>query len=305
MNYRQHFATLVLTLAASLTAFAAAPADFTVTSPIDGSTFRLSEVKGRYVALHFLLKTECPFCLRHTAEYSMKAPSLAGVRHVFLKPDSDAEIKSWTGKVKLPSQPTIYRDADAKLASEFGIPHGYKFHGQTIHYPALVLLDPSGKEVFRYVGKSNTDRLSLDKFAAKMAELTANPAVKNYNLPADKLALAGYDPVAYFTAGKAMKGAAEISSIHRGVTYRFTSEENRALFAAAPEKYLPTYGGWCATAMAKGEKVEIDPTNFKVTDGRLFLFFKAFYTNALNDWKKNEPTLTTKADANWKRISGE
>lgn len=305
MNYRRNLATLVLTIAASLTALAAAPVDFTVTSPVDGSAFRLTDAKGRYVALHFLLKTECPFCLRHTAEYSMKAPALAGVRHVFLKPDSDAEIKSWAGKVKLPGQPTIYRDTDAGLAREFGIPHGYKFHGQTIHYPALVLLDPSGKEVFRYVGKSNTDRLSWDKFAAKMAELTANPAVKDYNLPADKLALAGHDPVAYFTQGKAMKGAAEVSSAYRGVTYRFASGENRALFAAAPEKYLPTYGGWCATAMAKGEKVEIDPTNFKVTDGRLFLFFKAFYANALNDWKKNEPALTTKADANWKKISGE
>ena len=51
----------------------AAPADFTVTSPIDGKTFRLSDAKGRYVALHFLLKTECPFCLRHTAEYTIKA----------------------------------------------------------------------------------------------------------------------------------------------------------------------------------------------------------------------------------------
>lgn len=305
MNYRPLFASLVLSLASSLTALAAAPGDFSVTSPLDGATFRLSDARGRYVALHFLLKTECPFCLRHTAEYSMKAPSLAGVQHVFLKPDSDAEIKSWAGKVKLPNQPTIYRDADARLASKFGLPDGYKFHGQTIHYPALVLIDPSGTEVFRYVGKSNTDRYPWDKFAAKLGELTANRAAKDYNLPADKLALAGHDPVAYFTQGKAVKGAAEVSSAYRGVTYRFASEQNRALFAAAPEKYLPTYGGWCATAMAKGEKVEIDPTNFKVTDGRLFLFFKAFYANALNDWKKDEPALTAKADANWKRISGE
>src|ERR1044071_659768 len=149
-------ALTILTL--SVFQSASAPNDFTVTSPIDGKTFRLSEAKGRYVALHFLLKTECPFCLRHTAEYSMKAPTVAGVTHVFLKPDSDDEIKSWAGKIKAPHQPTIYRDADAKLATEFGIPDGYKFHGQTVHYPALVLLDPNGKEVFRYIGKSNTDR---------------------------------------------------------------------------------------------------------------------------------------------------
>lgn len=286
-------------------AFAAAPADFTVTSPADGKTFRLSEAKGRYVALHFLLKTECPFCLRHTAEYSMKAPTVAGVQHLFLKPDAEDEIKAWSAKIKASQQPMIYRDADAKLATEFGIPDGYQFHGQTMHYPALVLLDPNGKEVFRHVGKSNTDRYSWDRFAAKLAELTANPAVNNFNLPTDRLALNGYDPVAYFTQGRAMKGAAEISSLYRGIRYRFASEEGRMLFAAAPEKYLPTYGGWCATAMAKGEKVEIDPTNFKVTNGRLFLFFKAFYGNAIKDWNKDEANLTTKADTHWKIISGE
>ena len=305
MNHLKAFAAVVVSIATSLAAFAAAPADFTVTSSTDGQVFRFSEAKGRYVALHFLLKTECPFCLRHTAEYSMKAPTVAGVTHVFLKPDSDDEIKSWAGKIKAPYQPTIYRDADAKLATEFGIPDGYKFHGQTVHYPALVLLDPNGKEVFRYVGKSNTDRLPWDKFTAKISELTVNAAVKDYNLPPDKVALSGYDPVPYLTQGKAVKGSPEISSVYRSVSYRFASEENRALFAENPDKYLPTYGGWCATAMAKGKKVEIDPTNFKVTNGRLFLFFKAFYANARSDWDKDEPAQTQKADANWKRISGE
>jgi thioredoxin-dependent peroxiredoxin len=304
MNHFKSFAIALATLTTALTAPAAVPADFAVTSPIDGKVFRLSEAKGRYVALHFLLKTECPFCLRLTAEYSMKAPALAGVEHVFLKPDSDAEIKSWAGKVK-GGLPTIYRDADAKLATEFAIPDGYKFHGQTMRFPALVLLDPSGQEVFRYVGKSNVDRMPWDKFAAKVSELTANAAAKNYNLSTDKVALSGYDPVPYFTQRRAVKGSAELGSVYRGVMYRFASEENRALFAANPEKYLPTYGGWCATAMAKGKKVEIDPTNFKVTNGRLFLFFKAFYGNARGDWDKDEPAQTQKADANWERISGE
>lgn len=57
--------------------------------------------------------------------------------------------------------------------------------------------------------------------------------------------------------------------------------------------------------MAKGEKVEVDPTNFKVTNGRLFLFFKTFYANAIKDWNKDEPNLTVKADLNWKKIAGE
>ncbi|MBI3413943.1 MAG: YHS domain protein [Verrucomicrobia bacterium] len=127
----------------------------------------------------------------------------------------------------------------------------------------------------------------------------------HYNLGADKLALKGYDPVGYFAQNAALKGRKEISAPHRGVIYYFASKENKKLFAESPDKYLPTYGSWCATAMAKGEKVEIDPTNFKVTNGRLFLFFKAFYANALKDWNKDETGQTAKADANWKKISGE
>jgi YHS domain-containing protein len=130
-------------------------------------------------------------------------------------------------------------------------------------------------------------------------------AIRHYNLGADKVALKGYDAVAYFTQNKARKGSKEISAGHRGVTYYFASDENKRLFLESPDKYLPTYGGWCATAMAKGEKVEIDPTNFKITDGRLFLFFKAFYANALKDWNKDEANLKAKADANWKKVSGE
>ena len=285
------------------------PADFTVESPPNGKVFKLSEARGKYVALHFLLKTECPFCLKHTRDYAKKSAPLPDVVHVFLKPDAADEIKAWAAKANrgddFPDL-SIYRDADAKLAEAFAIPGGYQFHGQTVHFPALVLLDPAGKEVFRYVGKSNTDRFSYEQFTARLAELKDKPAaVQHYNLGTDKVAIGGYDPVGYFTQNKALKGRKEIGASHRGVIYYFASEENKKLFAESPEKYLPTYGGWCATAMAKGEKVEIDPTNFKVTNGRLFLFFKAFYANALKDWNKDEPNLTAKADANWKKLAGE
>lgn len=303
---------LAILLAFSTSPFSlrAAPADFSAESPVDGKTFKLSEARGKYVALHFLLKTECPICLRHTRDYATKSATIPDVVHVFLKPDSADEIKAWSAMANHGDEfpgVTIYRDADAKLADAFEIPGGYQFHGQSVHYPALVLIDPKGKEVFRYVGKNNTDRFSFEQLAAKLAELKKKPAaaLQHYNLAADNLALSGYDPVGYIVQGKALKGRKEISAQHRGVTYWFAFEENKKLFTAAPENYVPTYGGWCATAMAKGEKVEIDPTNFKVTNGRLFLFFKAFYANAIKDWNKDEPNLTAKADANWKKIAGE
>lgn len=149
--------------------------DFTVEAPSTGQKFRLAEARGKYVALHFLLKTECPVCLRHTREHHRRSAEVADLLPVFLKPDAAEEIKAWTGKLgeEATSQPVIYRDPDAGLAKQFGIPDGYAFHGQTVHFPALVLLDPEGKEVFRYVGKHNGDRLGFDALTAKLAELRA------------------------------------------------------------------------------------------------------------------------------------
>jgi len=162
---------LVLPLAIQVSR--ANPDDFTVRGVTGTNVFKLSEAKGKYVALHFLLKTECPYCIRHTHDYAKKSAGDSQVVHVFLKPDTDAEIKAWASKLgEDPLKVTIYRDPDAALAKSYNIPDGYKFHGQTVHYPALVLLDARGKEIFRYLGKSNSDRLDYEKFSAKLMELT-------------------------------------------------------------------------------------------------------------------------------------
>jgi YHS domain-containing protein len=128
--------------------------------------------------------------------------------------------------------------------------------------------------------------------------------VKHFNLDKSKLAIAGYDPVAYFPegGGKPLKGSDKISVTHKGVVYRFATEENKALFLKTPDKFEPQYGGWCAYAMAQGEKVEIDPKSFKITDGKLFLFYKSFFNDTREKWVKEEAPLTKKADAGWKTI---
>lgn len=154
-------------LICTLPALALAAGDFTVKSATDDSTFQLSKHSGKVVVLHFLLKTECPFCLKYTHDYSVLAEKNPDVVHVFLKPDSESEIKSWAEKLdkkELKNLPKVYCDPDAKLADEFKIPNGYKFHGQTVHYPALIALDGKGKELFRYVGKSNSDRMAVENF---------------------------------------------------------------------------------------------------------------------------------------------
>ena len=82
----------------------------------------------------------------------------------------------------------------------------------------------------------------------------------------EKLALQGYDPVAYFK-GKAKMGKETLAVSYMGVTYYFSSAANKATFSQNATAYEPQYGGWCAYAMGtKGEKVPIDPETFKIVN---------------------------------------
>ena len=125
--------------------------------------------------------------------------------------------------------------------------------------------------------------------------------LKHYNLKRG-LAIQGYDPVAYFTENEAVEGKSSIKHDANGVTYYFASEANKELFIADPEKYEPAYGGYCAYAMAFGDKVKIDPETFKIKDGRLFLFYNFNWTNTLKKWNKDEANLFPKAEGEWKKI---
>ena len=116
------------------------------------------------------------------------------------------------------------------------------------------------------------------------------------------LALEGYDPVSYFQGGKPQKGKSSLQAKSEGVTYYFANSANKALFEKAPGKYKPQYGGWCAYAMgANGEKVEVNLETFKIVDGKLYLFYNAFFNNTLTSWNKDEAGLKAKADKNWKK----
>jgi YHS domain-containing protein len=128
--------------------------------------------------------------------------------------------------------------------------------------------------------------------------------LKNYNLEG-KLAIQGYDPVAYFKQQEAVKGSKEWAVSHQDVLYYFSSAANKEEFKKNPALYEPQYGGWCAYAMgSKGEKVSVDPKTFKLTNGKLYLFYNRFFNNTLTEWNKNEKGLLPKADANWTKITG-
>ena len=126
---------------------------------------------------------------------------------------------------------------------------------------------------------------------------------KHFNLTGDGIAIKGYDPVAYFTKDEAIKGKKELAVFHQGVTYYFSSVENKEAFKKNPSAFEPQYGGWCAYAMGeKGEKVSIDPETFKIINGKLYLFYNRFFNNTLKSWNKDESNLKHNADANWQGL---
>lgn len=134
------------------------------------------------------------------------------------------------------------------------------------------------------------------------AQSEEDKRIKHYNHE-EKVGLEGYDPVAYFTQNKALKGNKSNSYTYKKITYYFSSQRNMEAFVKAPEKYEPAYGGWCAYAMgASGEKVTIDPETFKVVDGKLYLFYNQYFNNTLPKWNKDEVNLQMKADNNWRKL---
>ncbi len=141
----------------------------------------------------------------------------------------------------------------------------------------------------------------LIAFFFMMAITNAQTAlrIKEFNLQKG-LAIEGYDPVAYFTQNKAIKGTKQFAALVEGVSYYFSTAANRDLFIKNYKKYEPQYGGWCAYAMgASNEKVEIDPKTFKILNGKLFLFYHTWVNNTLNKWNNDEAHLNAEADKNW------
>ncbi len=126
--------------------------------------------------------------------------------------------------------------------------------------------------------------------------LAANFAV---DTDADGLALAGHDPVAYFTLGKTTPGSAEHTATFDGATYRFLSSDNRDRFLATPARYLPAYGGFCAYGITLKVKVSGDPVAWKIVNGVLYINSSL---DSLATWSKDMPGYIREADRIWPEI---
>ena len=113
------------------------------------------------------------------------------------------------------------------------------------------------------------------------------------------VAVGGYDPVAYFTEKKPVKGDPAIALEHDGVQWHFSSEANREAFKAEPAKYAPQYGGYCAWAVSQGYTAKGDPEAWTVHEGKLYLNYNQ---SVKRGWEKDIPGNVAKGDENWPKV---
>lgn len=116
------------------------------------------------------------------------------------------------------------------------------------------------------------------------------------NVDPSGVTLQGYDAVAYFTDGKAIKGSPEFAARYNGATYWFFTAEHAAMFKDNPSKFAPQYGSFCGYAMSLGKLRPIDPTIFQFVDGRLIL---QHTKDAYDQFNKDVAGNTAKADKYW------
>ena len=113
------------------------------------------------------------------------------------------------------------------------------------------------------------------------------------------VAILGYDPVAYFTVDKPVKGQDRFATVWKGAKWKFSSQANLDLFKSEPEKYAPQYGGYCAYGVAQDNLVRIEPDKFKVLDGKLYLNYNA---EVQATWLKDPAGYVKQADAKFKAL---
>ncbi len=119
------------------------------------------------------------------------------------------------------------------------------------------------------------------------------------NVDAKGVGIHGYDPVAYFNKAAPVKGDAKFHAKHAGVTYHFSSSQQRDLFVAQPDKYAPQYGGFCAMGVALGKKLDGDPEAWRVVDGKLYLNVNK---DVQQKWLTDVPGNLQRAGDEWPKI---
>jgi len=115
----------------------------------------------------------------------------------------------------------------------------------------------------------------------------------------DDVAILGYDTVAYFTEGRAVKGNPGYAFSWQDAKWHFVNAKHRDLFAANPERYAPQFGGHCAMALTRGEVKVIDPEAWIVSEGKLYL---SFSKKGINMYRQNTAAYIKESEDNWAKL---
>jgi ABC-type amino acid transport substrate-binding protein len=99
----------------------------------------------------------------------------------------------------------------------------------------------------------------------------------------DGVAILGYDPVAYFTENKPVKGNPKFQSEYEGANYE------------------PAFGGFCAYDVSRNKLVGVDVEAFHIVNGRLLLQYSK---GVRNDFNKDPQGNLARADQNWPALVG-
>jgi hypothetical protein len=116
------------------------------------------------------------------------------------------------------------------------------------------------------------------------------------------VAVQGYDMVAYFTEGAAVKGNPGFIHEWSGVRWHFASATNRDAFAGEPGRFAPAFGGYCAYGVSRGYAVDVDPDAFAVVDGTLYLNYSK---SVQRTWNQDRAGYIEKARQQWPKVRSE
>jgi hypothetical protein len=157
---------------------------------------------------------------------------------------------------------------------------------------------PSWRGLILLLGLAGVTLVLANHIAVRAQQSAKPPVFTEFK---SKLALDGYDAVAYFKTGKPAKGDPAHAAMWNGATWHFTSAENKAAFEVSPQAYAPQYGGYCAWAVSEGYTAKGDPSIWRIVDGRLYLNYNA---SVQKGWEKDIPGRIAKGDKNWPTVLG-
>jgi YHS domain-containing protein len=132
-----------------------------------------------------------------------------------------------------------------------------------------------------------------------LAEKPVNTLTNSFFAKQTDTAINGYDSVAYFTQNAPVKGLDAHTFDYKGAKWKFSNAAHLELFKGNPEKYAPQYGGYCAYAVANDSLAKVDPNQFTVLDGKLYLNYDAAIQK---DWTKDRANFIKKADAKFQAL---